>query len=228
VKGLSTTGRGFISYRRKDGDALAENLKTRFETELPGWSFFLDFRSIEAGDDFKSSINNALDGADVVIALIGMDWVGQQPPMLQPRIFQNDDLVRHEIVRALDRKARIIPVLVNDAKMPIRNSLPNDVEPITRIHALELRISRFDDDLSKLLEAISGRTHAKPNVHKTRRMWGGLFGLLTAAFAGVLLLLTLFRVSGSPLSDWVGGQEAVLITVLWLVLGALVGIRWTH
>jgi hypothetical protein len=59
-----------------------------------------------------------------------------------------------EIVAALQRKIRVIPVLVGGARMPGRHDLPEALAPLSRRNAIELSETRFHADVSRLIEAI--------------------------------------------------------------------------
>ena len=59
-----------------------------------------------------------------------------------------------EIVAALQRKIRVIPVLVGGARMPGRQDLPEALAPLSRRNAIELSETRFHADVNRLIEAI--------------------------------------------------------------------------
>ena len=59
-----------------------------------------------------------------------------------------------EIVAALQRKIRVIPILVGGARMPGRHDLPEALAPLSRRNAIELSETRFHADVNRLIEAI--------------------------------------------------------------------------
>lgn len=223
ASGPSPSGRGFISYRRDDSDALATLLKTRLETALPKWSFFLDFGSIPAGTDFKQVIEDGLIGADLVLVVIDKDWLGLRKSP-GGRIHDDDDFIRFEVATALGAGKRTIPVLVNDARMPRAAMLPPDIAPITRLNAIELRLSRFDDDVRGLARAIAGSVPeggaVRSFVPALRR---GAAGAAIATIVAAVALGLQYWATGRPLSYWVGATEATVLVGLWIALGAIAG-----
>lgn len=66
----------FISYRRADTAALVEGLRDHLIADVNGSTVFLDSHAIPPGDDFPEKIAREIDEADVVVALIGPDWLG--------------------------------------------------------------------------------------------------------------------------------------------------------
>lgn len=96
----------------------------------------MDFDSIPAGVDFREHIMRAIDRAHVVVALIGPNWLGVKTG--SRRIDDPDDFVRFEISSALARGIPVIPVLVDNAKMPEADELPADIKELAFRNALPL------------------------------------------------------------------------------------------
>ena len=189
MKGPATHGHGFISYRRGDSDALATLLKGRLTAALPRWNWFLDFGSIAAGGDFRSIIGRAISRSDLILVLIDKNWIGERDPRTTAnQIFDDNDFVRYEVATALSADIRVLPILVNDGKMPPSTALPKDIAQIRTLNALELRVSRFEDDLANLVRAISGR----PPSPSLRRV---VFSLIRALI-GSMRLPHLLALSG--------------------------------
>lgn len=166
----------FITYRRDDasGEAgrLAENLKQRF----PKARIFLDVDSIEIGQDFSEEIKKYVGISDVQLVLIGRDWLGDQGAGSTPRLHEQNDFVRLEVAAALERKIRVVPLLVGGAAMPRPEKLPADLQDITRRQAFELRHARWSDDVGRLmdaLETILDKTKSRTNLPPQERMPAG-------------------------------------------------------
>jgi hypothetical protein len=149
----SVPGRIFISYRREEtaypAGWLFERLRAGF-----GGQVFKDVDSIELGDDFVDKITAAVASCDVLLALIGDEWLTITDENGRRRIDDPGDFVRLEIEAALTRKVRVIPVLVDGAKMPRADELPPALAGLARRQALELNPSRFDSDTSRLEKAL--------------------------------------------------------------------------
>ena len=146
-------GRIFISYRREDTAYPAGWLFDRLVDKY-GDEVFKDVDSIELGDDFVEVINKAVGSCDVLLALIGEEWVTITDDRGRRRLDDPDDYVRLEIEAALERNVRVIPILVDGAKMPEAEQLPASLGLLTRRQALELSPSQFDFDTSRLIKVL--------------------------------------------------------------------------
>jgi hypothetical protein len=62
--------------------------------------------------------------------------------------------VRLEIEAALTRGVKVIPILLDGARMPRAEELPDSLAKLVRRQALELHPARFDHDTSRLLRVL--------------------------------------------------------------------------
>src|SRR6476659_5164980 len=72
----------------------------------------------------------------------------------QCRLQQPDDFVAIEIAAALARNIRVIPVLVDGARMPKESELPDSLKPLARRQAAEVRHSHFGRDAETLVASM--------------------------------------------------------------------------
>jgi hypothetical protein len=144
----------FISYRRDDAGPYARLLQLQFGLRLPDMPVFMDLDSIEVGTDFEEAIENGVNSCRVLIALIGLKWLEARDEEGRRRLDDPEDYVRFEIRTALERCVRVIPVLVDGAKMPPRNRLPDDLGKLARLNALEMSYERYEYDQSRLVAVI--------------------------------------------------------------------------
>jgi hypothetical protein len=86
----------------------------------------MDFDSIPPGMDFREQIKQMIERSNLVIAIIGPHWLGEQPDASR-RIDNPGDFVRLEIAYALEQGIPIIPVLVNNTPMPSQEKLPPEI-----------------------------------------------------------------------------------------------------
>jgi TIR domain len=149
-----STGRIFISYRRDETAYPAGWLFDRLAQHFGSAQVFKDVDSIELGDDFVEVISRAVGSCDVLLALIGDQWLTITDLHGRRRLDDPDDFVRLEIEAALARKVRIIPILVDGANMPRADELPTGLSGLVRRQALELSPSRFEYDTSRLLKVL--------------------------------------------------------------------------
>lgn len=143
----------FISYRRDDSPGHAGRIFDRLRGRFGSDVVFMDVAAIEAGVDFVEALHTAIGSCDALIAVIGPQWFSAAPDGRR-RLDEPHDFVRLEIAGALERNIRVLPVLVEGASLPPTDDLPDDLRPLTRRQAVELRDSRWDDDIERLVHAL--------------------------------------------------------------------------
>ena len=154
----------FLSYRRADAAPYARLLQVQLRERFPDVRIFLDMDSIEAGMDFAEVIREAIDSCAVLVALIGGQWATLLDEEGRRRVDNPDDYVRFEIQTALERRVRVIPVLVDNA-IPLREEqLPAELHRPARLQALELSLTRYEYDASRLLNLIQQVLAAPPST----------------------------------------------------------------
>jgi hypothetical protein len=147
-------GQIFISYRRDEASAWARLLYDRLFQKFPETEIFMDVDTIEPGVDFVEAIEESVGSCDVLIAVIGNRWLTSSDEEGGRRLDNPEDSVRIEIVTALKRGIRVIPVLVDGASMPRSRDLPDDLKSLARRNALEVSHNRFRADLERLIGAV--------------------------------------------------------------------------
>jgi hypothetical protein len=147
-------GRVFISYRREETAYPAGWLFDRLTDHFGKGQIFKDVDSIELGDDFVEVISGAVGSCDVLLALIGDRWVTITDDQGKRRLDDPNDFVRLEIEAALVRNVRVIPILVDGARMPRAEDLPPSLAKLVRRQALELSPARFDFDTGRLVRVL--------------------------------------------------------------------------
>ncbi|MGF7236935.1 MAG: toll/interleukin-1 receptor domain-containing protein [Frankia sp.] len=156
----------FMSYRRQDAAYPAGWLFDRLSDHFGHGQIFKDIDSIELGDDFVEAITLAVGSCDVLLALIGDEWLTVTDEHGRRRLDDPDDFVRVEIEAALARQVLVIPVLVGAARMPSATDLPPSLAPLSRRQALELSPNRFDADTSRLLRVLDrSLAETRPGAH---------------------------------------------------------------
>jgi len=114
----------------------------------------MDLDTIEPGDDFVEVITNYVSTCSILIALINRSWLDVKDSEGRPRLQNPEDFVHLEISTALQRKIRVIPVLVQGASMPRPQDLPESLTGFSRRNAVELSDTRWEDDVSKLIKVL--------------------------------------------------------------------------
>ena len=170
-----TSGRIFISYRRDETAFPASWLYERLAAHFGPDQVFKDVDSIELGDDFAEVIADAVGACDVLLVLIGAQWLAITDAAGRRRLEDSDDFVRLEIEAALQRKVRVIPILVGRARMPQAQELPASLGKLVYRQALELDPNRFEADTRRLLRVVE-KTLAEEEARReaeTGRITGG-------------------------------------------------------
>jgi len=146
----------FVSYRRSDSEGSAGRLADALARQFGASRVFLDSARIPFGADFVRVVAAEIARADVVVVVIGPTWVDTRDDRGR-RLDHEDDPVRFEIVRALDAKRRIVPVLVGAASAPRAADLPDVLAPIAQLNMATVRNVAFADDFDALVDALLGR-----------------------------------------------------------------------
>jgi hydrogenase large subunit len=163
----------FISYRRDETQYPAAWLYDRLVAHFGKDQIFKDIDSIEPGDDFVEIITTAVTSCDVLLALIGKRWLTIVDENKNRRLDDPDDFVRLEIETALRRNVLVIPILVEDARMPKAGDLPSSLVNLARRQSLELSSHHFSYDLTKLLKVLNrsmAKRQAKPGASEKTGM----------------------------------------------------------
>lgn len=148
------SGRVFNNYRRGDEPGFAGRLFDRLEQTLGADRLFMDVDNIAAGHDFVRVLEDEVGKCDVLLAIIGKSWIEARDDTGQLRLDSPSDFVRIEIESALNQGKRLIPVLVNDARMPRAEDLPGPLKPLSRRNAVRLTHERFKADAQGLIKII--------------------------------------------------------------------------
>jgi WD40 repeat protein len=147
-------GRIFVSYRREDSAHVAGRLTDRLIERFGVGKVFIDVDSLEPGVDFTESIERAVEACNVLLAVIGGKWADVKDERGKRRLEDPSDFVVLEIRAALERGVRVIPVLVDDARMPRRDDLPPALERLSRRHAVRVHHESFRRDTGRLIKVI--------------------------------------------------------------------------
>lgn len=176
----------FINYRAVDNPLGAAGIQIHLARKFGPDLIFRDCDSLDAGTHYPTGIRSALENADVVIAVIGPQWLTLTDPETGMRLIDRPaDWVRQELATAFRRKITVLPVLLKDtpesARPPIPADLPADIRPLASIQAFEISQRTFGADLAgltrqlvRLLPTQAGRT---PRGEPPREVF---FNLVTA------------------------------------------------
>jgi TIR domain len=230
--------RVFISYRREDTAPAAGRVYDRLCRLLPKADVFFDVSTIGGGEIFDRRMLSEIERSDAVLVVIGRKWLQPAPGGGDSgggdaRLFAPDDYVRAELRAALARPILVLPVLVDGARMPRADELPEDVRAITTRNALPLRHESFDDDTENIVATVLGGAGAggasRPWDDKGRlgaRIAYAAAGLVLASALLMIAALAHFMVMGRPLSASIGEAETTALLIAGAILGACLGLGY--
>ena len=204
----------FINYRRDDSAGTAGRLHDRFVQTFGRKNLFMDVDHIPAGVDFVDFLRSQVAACDVFLAVIGPNWLDAKDDSGRRRFDNPDDFVTIEIAAALARNIRVIPVLVDGARTPKADKLPDSVKPLARRNAVEVRNTHFGRDAEALANKVAeALKDARPVTRQSSIMASAVAWLMatghwrTVAGSATALLL---------LVGWIGlYQMGVPVWVPW-------------
>jgi hypothetical protein len=178
----------FICYRREDTSGYAGRLYDALQPRF-GERLFMDVDSLSPGSDFVDVINETVGRSDVMLTLIGRNWLEARDRHGNRRLDDPEDYVRLEVATALERGIRLVPVLVGGAEMPTADSLPGDIAGLTRRHSVSLADEGWRSGVTDLVGRLQSGT--PPRAVATPRLLSRLPRAARTRGAVVLALVAL-------------------------------------
>lgn len=163
----------FLSYRREDTQAIAGRIYDKLEARWGEDCIFFDVDNIPLGADFRVHITNILRECGVVLVLIGPKWL-EATKDGKRRIESSNDPVHMEINIALMEEIPIIPVLVDQTKMPMEAELPPSISSLSFRNGIRLDSGiDFKVHLNRLILGIVKQieTKSKPDSMENSNIW---------------------------------------------------------
>jgi hypothetical protein len=197
----------FLSYRRGDSAATCERIYDRLRSRFGKDSVFMDVDAIPIGVRFPQYLTSVVQQADIVLAIIGPQWLEIRAEDGTRRLGDPQDFVRLEVEVALGHRIPIVPVVVEGAAMPAAAQLPESLRGLTDHNAIAIRGNPdFDGDVNRLAHAIVP-LRARPHRSFLDRVAAlgiyAAFALACAALIAVALVLlgAQLPIGSSPLLD---------------------------
>lgn len=144
----------FVSYRRTDAEAEAGRIADRLRVEFGDDAVFFDTASMDGGDRWLERIRQALAEADALVVVIGPQWLQAADDTGRRRLGSEGDIVTEEIAHGLQRRLRVIPVMVRQAAAPRPDDLPPSLRPLLGSQLCRVESATFDRDMGQLLAAL--------------------------------------------------------------------------
>ena len=147
----------FISYRRDDAAYVTGHINDRLCKEFGNESIFTDVDKIALGVDFRSTLDLMVAECQILLAVIGDNWLTVKNPDGQLRLQDPADFVRIEIESALQRNIPVIPLLVGGTKMPSKDDLPESLQELAFRNGTQIRPDPdFHTDIDRLIKSLKG------------------------------------------------------------------------
>jgi alkylated DNA nucleotide flippase Atl1 len=224
-----TRRRIFLSYRRDDcafhADRLAEDLRRNPSDEV-----FLDRDTIALGENFARRIEREIASCDVVLVMIGDDWLSVTDASGRSRIHDRRDWIFLEIKSALDRDVPVIPVLVEGASMPRLEELPDELGELALRQGAELRDVSWRQDVERLASALPASSRGPTPVATVEEK-----GAARKAIARLDFVAAQAFVDAVPEGRWTsykevaragGSPNGAMAIGNWLLSGARTANAW--
>lgn len=163
----------FISYSRKD-IAIARQLAG--ELRKAGFDVWWDISGLKGGDAWVRVIPAAIDSSQFFVILLTKASVESQ-------------WVEKEYVRALARRMKIIPLLLEPCDVPFA---------LANINYLDFSANDDETNLKNLLEALETGIVPPTAPAAPKRDWKRWIWIGAAALLGILLLVVTLRACAAP------------------------------
>jgi len=203
----------FISYRRADSAGYSGRVMDRLDRELGRDLVFMDVDAIPLGTNFSKVLHEEVAKCGVLLAVIGPNWLDARDEHGKRRLDNPNDFVRIEIAAALQRSIPVIPLLLDGARIPKADELPEDLKELALRNGMEIRHASFQDDMNRLIRGLkedgvylAGDTSEFPTktdaAQSDLKGTDGLWGFLRDK-------------SNQQVLGWLGGGLVVAVTGLW-------------
>ncbi|WP_314220434.1 toll/interleukin-1 receptor domain-containing protein [Streptomyces zaehneri] len=144
----------FINFRRADTGSVGPHLDTALRHEFGAQAVFRDQRSLPEGLDYRKQLERGVRKCDLLLAVMGSRWASVRDGADRRFIDDEQDWVRREIALALADETPVIPVLIDDARLPSASELPDEIRLLTHHQACYFRPHQEHIDLPPLVAAI--------------------------------------------------------------------------
>ena len=135
----------FISFQPEDAAWAArirDSLKSRTAPDDLG-----------RGIDFANALVTRARDVDFVLLIIGNNWLADINDKRSP--------IRIEIEAALARKIPVVPVLVDEAAMPERSTVPHNLEALAELQPFQITPEQFNSEMEQIANTLRARAVLK-------------------------------------------------------------------
>jgi hypothetical protein len=211
----------FLCYRREDSGGYAGRIQDQLAQALGSDVLFMDVDAIPLGANFVRVLHDEVAKCEVLLAVIGRNWLDARDERGNRRLENPNDFVRVEIEAALQRNIPVVPILVDDARIPGAHQLPKGLEELSLRNGIDVRLASFHNDVSRLIHGL--KTQLNIDIRRRKEIGRLVFfcaigtGLLYIPFA-FLFFFAWHLATADPTS-------IVLSAILWMGCSAAAGVR---
>jgi len=161
----------FICYRREDTAGHAGRLRDRLAEAFGDDQVFLDIEHVGLGEDFVDRTTTVVSSCRAVLVVIGQHWLSATDAHGRRRLDDEKDYVRVEIATAFRQPSlvTVIPVLMQGARMPAEEDLPEELRPLSRRNALIAPDERWRSEVDRLIERLESIIRVRRESRVRRR-----------------------------------------------------------
>ncbi len=132
----------FPGFRKKHGTSKeARKLTRTLRKLLPHCRVLLDVDNIDAGSDWRLALKTMTQKSSALVCLIGKQWLTLTGENGTRRLFEPNDIVREELVAALDHRVQVFPLQVNGGMFPRKSDVPKALLERDFIHYQAVPVS---------------------------------------------------------------------------------------
>ena len=211
----------FLCYRREDSGGYAGRIQDQLAQALGSDVLFMDVDAIPLGANFVRVLHDEVAKCEVLLAVIGRNWLDARDERGSRRLENPNDFVRVEIAAALQRNIPVVPILVDGARIPDARQLPKELEELSLRNGIDVRLASFHNDVSRLIHGLKTQL----NIDIKRRQEISRLAFFCAIGTGLLYIpfvLLFFFVWHLATVD---PTSIVLSATLWMGCSAAAGIR---
>jgi hypothetical protein len=156
----------FVNYRTGDGDKSAVLIERELSHRFGNGTAFRASKSIKPGMRFPERLLTGVQRSAVLLAVIGPGWAQC------PKLHDEDDWVRREIIEAFRIGIPVLPILEGRTTKRLRGAdLPAELAQLAEYQSLRLDLHQADADLARigdaLVELVPSLTEAEQSTPRT-------------------------------------------------------------
>lgn len=193
----------YISYRRSAGQSSADRIHEHLQNSF-GKDVIASAKTLPPGVDFAGYLEKVMEDTIVCPVIIGENWSANQ------RLHNPDDFVRIELEKAVQSHyIRLIPVLVDNASMPVADQLPESLQSIVRLSAVQIREDNFKADMQQLIDSLRQMGIPTRNSPTRLMLVAGIAVALLFALSVLLMSdMPIFEIEPTP----IGGSGEIIFS----------------